>query len=372
MAVRLRVSLVALATIAIVASGCSASAQSDAPSRSPATVSPAPPDATETPTPAPAPTAVEPEALVTGLKAPWSVAFYGETVLISERDTGNILEVVGNKTRVIGKVTGLYTRSEAGLLGIVVDDQARLYAYSTSSKGNRIQRFLLSGSAGTVTLGNAETILSGIPHAPTHNGGRLAFGPDGMLYATTGDAGDRAKSQKKSSLAGKILRMTPDGDVPADNPFAGSFVYSYGHRNPQGIAWDSQGRLIAAEFGQNTWDELNIITPGSNYGWPTVEGIAKRSGFVDPILQWAPSKASPSGIAIINDVVFIASLRGQRLHVVPLADPSKAKTRYVNTYGRLRDAIAAPDGTLWLLTNNTDGRGSPEQGDDQLIRVGAN
>ncbi len=327
-----------------------------------------PPLITPTPTTA---ALSEPETLLTDLDAPWSVTFFGSTVLVSERDTGNILEVVGGKTRVIGTVADLYTRSEAGLLGLAVDDRGRLYAFSTGDRGNRIQRFELRGDPGSLSLGPAETILDGIPHAGNHNGGRIAFGPDGMLYATTGDAGDRGLSRNLNSLAGKILRMTPDGTVPAGNPFPGSLVYSYGHRNPQGIAWAADGTLYAAEFGQNTWDELNLIVPGGDYGWPEVEGIAGDRRYIDPVLQWRTSDASPSGIAIIGDRVYVASLRGERLHVVPLGDPSAAEERYVGEFGRLRDAVAAPDGTLWLLTNNTDGRGSPASGDDRLIRVGA-
>ncbi len=364
MAARFLTTLTVLAAISLVAAGCRAP--------SPPATNP-PPPSTESPSanPTTSPGPVEPESLITGLAAPWSVTFFEDAVLISERDTGNILEVTGGQTRVVGTVTDLYTRNEAGLLGLAVDAQGRLYAFSTGNSGNRIQRFELRGAPGALTLGPAETILSGIPHGNTHNGGRIAFGPDGMLYATTGDAGERSHSRDRESLAGKILRMTPDGAVPADNPIPGSLVYSYGHRNPQGIAWASDGTLVAAEFGQNIWDELNVITPGGDYGWPVVEGIAGDARFIDPVLQWQPSAASPSGIAIIGDVVYIAGLRGQRLHVVPLSDISAAQERYLGEFGRLRDAIAAPDGTLWLLTNNTDGRGSPVPGDDRLIRVAA-
>ena len=165
------------------------------------------------------------------------------------------------------------------------------------------------------------------------------------------------------------MRLTPSGDVPDDNPFAGSPVYSYGHRNPQGIAWDAEGTLYASEFGQNTWDELNIIEPGGNYGWPQVEGIAGQEGFIDPVQQWRPSDASPSGIAIAADTLYIANLRGQRLRAVPLADPSTATELLVGEYGRLRDAVAAPDGSIWVLTNNTDGRGRPAADDDRILRL---
>ena len=344
--------------LAAVLAGCTA----PPPSAPPTT--PVAPETT-----ASAPPLTEPETLVADLDAPWSVAFLGEIVLISERDSGDILEVTPGGTRVLGTVTDLYTESEAGLLGLAVDAQQRLYAYSTTREGNRIQRFAVEGAPGSLRLGAPGTIGSGIPHASNHNGGRIAFGPDGMLYATTGDAADRPLSRDLDSLAGKILRMTPDGAVPADNPFPGSLVYSYGHRNPQGLAWSADGTLYASEFGQNTWDELNLIVPGGDYGWPEVEGIAGDRRYIDPIAQWSPGDASPSGIAIVDETIYIAGLRGQRLHVVPMSDPDAAVERYVGEFGRLRAAIAGPDGTLWLLTNNTDGRGEPAPGDDQLIRV---
>jgi glucose/arabinose dehydrogenase len=191
------------------------------------------------------------------------------------------------------------------------------------------------------------------------------------LYATAGDAGNRSSAQDLGSLSGKILRMTPDGQVPADNPFEGSLVYSYGHRNPQGIAWDRDGTLYASEFGQNTWDELNVIEPGGNYGWPEVEGIAGRDGFIDPVQQWKPAQASPSGIAIAADAIHIANLRGQRLRDVPLNDLAASSERFTGKYGRLRDVVVAPDGALWVLTNNTDGRGDPSPGDDRILRIPA-
>jgi glucose/arabinose dehydrogenase len=211
-------------------------------------------------------------------------------------------------------------------------------------------------------------VLEGIPAAGHHNGGRLAFGPDGMLYATAGDAGDTASAQDRDSLAGSILRMEPDGTVPRDNPFDGSPVYSYGHRNPQGLAWDSDGTLYASEFGQDTWDELNVIEPGGDYGWPEVEGIADDDRFIDPVQQWEPADASPSGIAVTDDSIWIANLRGARLTEVPLDDLGDSTEHLVEEHGRLRDVVVAPDDTLWVLTNNTDGRGDPGPGDDRILR----
>jgi glucose/arabinose dehydrogenase len=311
----------------------------------------------------------EAEPLVQGLDAPWSIAFLNNTALISERDSGKILEFSGSGgTREVGSIADAAASGEGGLLGIAIRE-GYLYAYMTTGQDNRIVRYRLNGQDSSLSLGQSETILSGIPSASYHDGGRIAFGPDGMLYATTGDAGNRANAQDRESLAGKILRLSPDGGIPPDNPFPNSLVYSYGHRNPQGLAWDAQGTLYSSEFGQDTWDELNVITAGGNYGWPTVEGIGNREGFVDPVQQWRPSDASPSGMTIVNGTIYIANLRGESLRAVPINDLSSSTNMFQGEYGRLRDMVQAPDGALWILTNNTDGRGDPGQHDDQIIRV---
>ncbi len=315
--------------------------------------------------------ASNPRIVTSGLDAPWSLAFHGETPLISERDTARILTLDANgAARELAVIEGVAPRGEGGLLGIAVHDDGYLYAYFTADDENRIERFELRGRSELSGLGAPETILDGIPAAGNHNGGRIAFGPDGMLYATAGDAGNPGSAQDPDSLAGKILRVTPSGEIPSDNPFPGSPVYSLGHRNPQGLAWDDAGTLYSSEFGQNTWDELNAIEAGGNYGWPDVEGIAGVSGFIDPVQQWAPVDASPSGIAVLGDHLYIANLRGERLRSVPLADPSTSTELVVGEYGRLRDAVAAPDGSLWVLTNNTDGRGEPGPDDDRLLAFG--
>lgn len=311
-----------------------------------------------------------PATISTKLAAPWSVVFHKGTPLVSERDSARILELAKDGTaRAIGTVADVEAVGEGGLLGLAVDDQGRLYAYSTAAGGNRMQRFTITGEPGSLALGQAQTIIEGIPSASNHNGGRIAFGPDGMLYATTGDAGQRNLAQDLDSLGGKILRMTPDGDVPEDNPFTGSLVYSYGHRNPQGLAWAQDGTMFASEFGQNTWDELNIITAGANYGWPTVEGIASAEGFIDPVQQWTPDVASPSGMTELDGVLYVANLRGQVLRAVPVANPTTSTDYFSAEYGRLRDVTVAPDGALWFLTNNTDGRGNPGDQDDRILAV---
>jgi glucose/arabinose dehydrogenase len=296
------------------------------------------------------------------------------SALISERDTATVKELTAaGEVRDAGTVAAVQPGGEGGLLGIEAresDDGLWLYAYFTAASDNRIVRMPVTGDAGALSLGKASVILSGIAKAGNHNGGRIKFGPDGMLYATTGDAGDPSRAQDPGSINGKILRMMPDGSVPDDNPTPGSLVYSLGHRNPQGIAWDDAGRLWAAEFGQNTWDELNLIQPGHNYGWPNVEGAAGVAGFDDPVYQWSTSEASPSGLAEVDNTFFLAALRGQRLWAIyPVDNRVDAVAWFTGQYGRLRDAIPGPNGTLWVLTNNTDGRGNPRPDDDKLLEI---
>lgn len=321
-----------------------------------------------------APDIAEPETVVEGLAAPWSIAFAGDVALVSERDSGRILELtetVPAQAREVGTVPGVAASGEGGLLGLATAEDF-LYAYFTAAEDNRIVRFPLDGEPGSFALGSPEVLLDGIPKAGNHNGGRIAFGPDGKLYATAGDAGDRESAQNREALSGKILRLDPDGSVPENNPFPGSPVYSFGHRNPQGIAWDETGRMFSSEFGQNTWDELNIIEAGGNYGWPDVEGMAdpgEGSDFIDPVQQWSTGEASPSGMTITEGTILIANLRGEVLREVPVSDLSQSRTRYEGEYGRLRDVVTTPDGQLWMLTNNTDGRGSPAPGDDRILRI---
>ncbi|KQQ88841.1 MULTISPECIES: sorbosone dehydrogenase family protein [Micrococcaceae] len=368
----------ALAATLVAVAGCTVD-QSPPPATgtpaSPTSSAPAPSSPASSTADSPSPTvaatiAGTPQPVATGMEAPWSVVFRDGVPLVSERNSGRILELAADgSARSIGTVDGVAARGEAGLLGLAVGNGGDLFVYSTAEDGNRVQRFPVTGTRGSLSLGQPRTLLDGIPAAGNHDGGRIAFGPDGMLYVTTGDAGRRDDAQDRDALAGKILRMTPEGTVPAGNPFPGSLVYSYGHRNPQGIAWADDGTMFATEFGQNTWDELNIITAGSNYGWPTVEGIADRDGFVDPVQQWQPGSASPSGMAHSGGTLFIANLRGQVLRSVPVSDPSTSGEHFGREFGRLRDVTVAPDGKLWLVTNNTDGRGSPRQGDDRILAV---
>jgi len=310
--------------------------------------------------------------VVTGLEAPWSVVRVGDggDALLSERDSARILELAEDgTTREVGTVAGVRHGGEGGLLGLALHD-GDLFVYSTAEDGNRVQRYDLTGSAGSWRLGDATTVIDGLPANTFHDGGRIAFGPDGMLYASVGDARNRSEAQDRDSLAGKILRMAPDGSVPDDNPFPGSPVWSLGHRNVQGMGWSSDGTVFAAEFGEDTWDELNVIEPGANHGWPEVEGTGGEGrGFVDPVQQWSPDEASPSGLTVVDDTVFVANLRGEVLRAVPAADPTTSTEYLGRDLGRIRTVLEGPDDTLWVVTNNTDGRGSPRDGDDRIVSV---
>ncbi|KRL05634.1 PQQ-dependent sugar dehydrogenase [Liquorilactobacillus oeni] len=316
----------------------------------------------------------KPRIVADKLESPWSLVFYDNSILVSLRDNGEIREVLKNKkTRIVGKVQDVEHIGEAGLLGMAVKktaDTPYLYVYYSTAQDNRVVRYNLNGEKGTFSISNPKVILSKIPQAANHNGGRIAFGPDGMLYVTTGDAGESSNAQNKKSLAGKILRMTPEGKAPQDNPFKDSLVYSYGHRNPQGLAWTEKGVLYATEFGQNEWDELNKIRPGSNYGWPIHEGKADTKKFSNPLQQWQPQNASPSGLAYHNGILFIANLRGETLRAVATSAPQTARTYYTDQYGRIRDVLVIPSKKeLLFITNNTDGRGDPAASDDRLFSV---
>jgi glucose/arabinose dehydrogenase len=387
-------SLVALAAVLVVSVGCGGgeSQSSNEPSEAEDTASqtelaesetPAPED-TQAPQPGGSaeagPVEVETTVVAAGLEAPWDLVFTPDgEALVSERDSSRLLSIdssgnVEELQRLPENGTG-----EGGLLGIALspnyESDGYIYAYYTTDTDNRVTRFRLGE--------DPEPVLTGIPVLTYHNGGRIAFGPDGNLYVGTGDAGDTSNSQDLNSLGGKILRVTPDGDVPADNPFSNSPIYSYGHRNVQGLAWDEGGQLYATEFGQNRYDEVNRIQPGGNYGWPAVEGeggFFASGEYIDPIATWATSEASPSGAAILKNGAipqwegsfFMAALRGQRLYRLAL-DPSGTVTEQEELLsgqaGRLRHVVQAPDGSLWVLTSNRDGRGTPIATDDRILRL---
>ena len=305
------------------------------------------------------------------LEVPWGVAFLPSgSALVAQRRSGVVVLVSPTgRESVVGRVPGVVDQGEGGLLGLAVDTEepSRVYAYLTSSAGdNRVVALRLSG--GRLRLERA--LLTGIPSGRRHNGGRLVVGPDGRLWIGTGDAGDTGRAQRRNDLGGKILRIGRDGSIPADNPF-GTPVWSYGHRNVQGLAFDSAGRLWATEFGQDTYDELNLIRRGGDYGWPVVEGRGRDPRYIDPQVVWRTDDASPSGLAIVGDVAFVGALKGRRLWQVPLAGgrAGAPEAALAGRFGRLRTVVSAPDGTLWVTTSNRDGRGDPTADDDRILRV---
>ena len=368
--------LAAGAVLALSLAACSggdpSAAGGQAPSSSGTPASPGPSSSAPSPTEEAVPPARVAGVVARDLEAPWGLAFLPDgSALVSERDTERVrLVTPDGDVRTVGRVRGVDGAGEGGLLGLALsptyEQDSTLFAYFTAGSQNVVARMTYDGQG----LSRQRTVLDGIPAGPIHNGGRIAFGPDGFLYVGTGESGDTGLSQDRESLGGKILRITADGEPAPGNPFDGSPVYSLGHRNVQGIAWDERGQLWAAEFGQNTWDELNRIEAGANYGWPEVEGRAGDDRFVDPVRQWRPAVASPSGIAIAEDSVFMAALRGARLWRVPIPGGEAGKPRALaRDLGRLRTVAVAPDGSLWLTTSNRDGRGSPRDGDDRIVRV---
>lgn len=310
--------------------------------------------------------------VASGLEVPWGVAFVEDgTALVTERDSRRVLSVdPGGAVTEVGEVTEAVPDGEGGLLGVAVDpagDGSEVYLYATTADDNRVLRAELVDGR----LGAAEVVLDGIPKGFIHDGGRLAFGPDGHLYVSTGETGDRELAQDPGSLAGKILRITTEGDPAPGNPDPDSPVWSLGHRNVQGLAFDDEGRLWASEFGDSTYDEINLIEPGANYGWPVVEGPGGGDDYVDPLVTWPTSAASPSGMAYADGHLWVGALRGERLWRVPVrGDRLGEPAAFLEgEYGRVRTVVTTPEGDLWITTSNRDGRGTPADEDDRILRV---
>jgi glucose/arabinose dehydrogenase len=362
--------VVAALFAALALAGCDGepdNADASPPTTAPSSSAPASPQ----PSPTAAPSVSIAADVATGLEVPWGIAALPDGgALVAERPTGQIVRVSADgEITALGVVPGVRAEGEGGLLGLAVAAAApqTVYAYLTTSADNRIVRIEWTERG----LGRPQPVLTGIPSGAIHNGGRLAIGPDGLLWAGTGDAGDAESAQDRGSLAGKILRIGTDGSVPADNPF-GSPIWSYGHRNVQGLAFDGSGRLWASEFGSQLYDELNLVERGSNYGWPLAEGDDRgRDDLVDPQVTWPTDEASPSGIAILDDVVYVAALRGQRLWQVPLTDDGAGEpvAWLEGALGRLRTVAVMSDGAIWLATSNRDGRGDPRPTDDRIVRL---
>ena len=319
----------------------------------------------------PAPASAAPptagRVLARGLSIPWGLAFLPTgNALVAERDSALVHKVNRHGgSRVVGEVEGVVAFGEGGLLGLACHPNFRetrwLYAHISTADDNRVVRMRYVDGR----LGSQEVILAGFPRAGNHNGGRLRFGPAGHLFISTGDAGDTSNAQNLGSLGGKILRVTPDGEVPAGNPIDGSPVWTYGHRNVQGLSFDHRDHLWATEFGQNTRDELNRIVRGHNYGWPQVEGGDGPGGVAhDPFVTWTPtSTCSPSGLAVGSGYAWVGALAGQSLYRVDLRGGNRGRIRrfFQTTFGRIRTVERAPDRSLWITTSN----GS----DDRVMRI---
>lgn len=311
------------------------------------------------------------QVVATGLEVPWGLAFLpGGDALVTERISARVLRIPakGGTPSEVTRIAEAAPQGEGGLLGLALSPHFAqddlVYVYVTTAQDNRVLRFRLDAPA------TRTVVFSGIPKAQIHDGGRIAFGPDGDLYVGTGETGDRPLAQDPASLGGKVLRMTPDGAPPAGSS---SVVWSTGHRNVQGLAWDDAGRLYQVEFGQDRFDEVNLLTAGSNGGWPVVEGAGDGGGrFLAPLVTWPTSEASPSGDAVAGGSLWVAALRGQRLWRMDLHSDGTLgapQALLVGTYGRLRTVARAPDGALWVLTSNRDGRGAPGKDDDRVLRL---
>ncbi|WAC56462.1 PQQ-dependent sugar dehydrogenase [Gordonia sp. SL306] len=349
----------AVAGLSVAASACTGGA--DTPPASSATSTGPNPDAPRVST------------VADGLNVPWAIAFLSDgSALVTQRDDATIARVSPDGTvATVGDVSGVAPRGEGGLQGIAIapGDESAVFVYYTSEDDNRLVRMDFDGRRVT----SPRPLLTGLDAAYNHHGGAIGFGPDGRLYVAVGDAAQRDVAQDLSELNGKILRLEPDGRPPSDNPF-GNEIWSYGHRNVEGLAFDGAGRLWASEFGQDDQDELNLIRRGGNYGWPEVEGRAGDAGdpgFIAPALTWTTDEASPAGLAIVGTTAYVAALRGRRLWRVPLDGDTAGEPTAMLTdrHGRLRAVAAAPDGSVWISTSNTDGRGRPDERDDRILQL---
>ncbi len=315
------------------------------------------------------------------LQIPWSLDILPDGSLILTERPGRVRLIdrdEGLLNEPLAIITEVSHTGEGGLLGVAVhpdfEDNHLIYLYYTYRDGERLYNRVVSYTMENRELVQTSIIIDHIPGAGIHNGGRIGFGPDGMLYICTGDASEPDLSQDITSLAGKILRITDTGSVPEDNPIQGSFVYSLGHRNPQGLAWDEQDRLWATEHGPIARDELNIIYPGKNYGWPVIVGADTAEGMESPFLHSSLQTWAPSGAAYMDGSVFFAGLRGQSLYEAVLIQEDRTlsvelKQHFKGDLGRLRDVVAGKDGNIYVLTSNRDGRGVAIDGDDRVIRI---
>jgi glucose/arabinose dehydrogenase len=360
-----RIAALALTVAGLALVACGGGDDDDAPATSPSTSADG--------TPRPSAELGEPEVLATGLQVPWGLAWLPDgDLLVAERTTGRIMRIPkGGGEPVLAKdLAGVDENiGEGGLLGIAVspdyEEDGQVYAYYTGTQDNRVVRFSLDG--------DETPVITGIYRSTNHDGGRIAFGPDGKLWITTGDGLEGSRSQDPRNPGGKILRIDPDGSIPSDNPDPQLPYWTLGHRNVQGLAWDDDGRLWAPEFGEGEADEVNLIEKGANYGWPEVEGEGDTQGgkFTNPLVTWSVDEASPSGMAYARGFLWVGALRGQRLWRIPVegTELGEPEALLEGDYGRIRTVAVGPDGALYLTTSNRDGRGDPDDDDDRIIRI---
>ena len=315
--------------------------------------------------------------LAKGLEVPWGMAFLPDGgALVTERDTGRILQVgpesdaEGLEVTEVQRLTEAEPSGNSGLLGIAVSPKyatdATVFVYYSTAKDNRVAKLKLKGKP--------QPILTGIPLSADHNGGQLAFGPDGMLYVTTGDGSPTGnQAQNPKSLGGKILRITTAGKPAPGNPVKNSPVWSSGHRNVQGIAWDAAKKMYASESDQKKSGELNVIQKGKNYGWPKADGTGSDAKFTDPVVSWPIQDSSCAGVAVLESMVATACPQGQRVWMVDVTGNGtllgQPRAVLAGEYGRLRALVAAPDGSFWVSTSNREEGGRPGPDDDQIIRL---
>ncbi len=316
------------------------------------------------------------------LDTPWGIALLPDGgMLVTERPGRvRLISAAGDlQYKPVAVLSQVREEGEAGLLGITLHPDFLgnkyvylYYSYSVNriTIANRVVRMTLVDNE----LKDEKIIIDGIPGAANHDGGRIKFGPDRYLYVTTGDAQQSQLAQDTNSLAGKILRVTDEGASAPGNPF-GNLVYSYGHRNPQGLAWDSWGRLWATEHGRSNptgYDELNLIEAGKNYGWPIIQGSEEKPGLIAPIINSGPDTAwAPSGAAFVGWSLFFGGLKGQTLYEADIQDGQfkKLNEHFKGEFGRIRDVVAGEGGMLYMTTSNQDSRGTPNSGDDKIIKV---
>ncbi len=338
----------------------------------------------------PDPPGIAVSTFVDNLDTPWSLVFLPDgRALVSERP-GRIRLIDHGRALPLAQLDSVQG-GEGGLMGLAVHPRfpavPYIYAMHTfrdeNGLTNRVVRLVFDGYSARFD----RVIVTGIPAGHAHDGGRIAFGPDGDLYIGTGETFHAELAQDATSLGGKVLRVTDDGAIPGDNPFPGSPIYTLGHRNVQGFAWEpASGQFFesehgpSGEFGLHAWDEINLIRPGGNYGWPRVVGAAHRPEYVDPLVAWPGSSAPPGGIAFWKGDLYVPTLRSQaliRIHLEKDGDAWRVAGMYRwfafnhndGRFGRLRAAVVGPDAALYVLTSNRDGRGAPHENDDRILRI---